>query len=560
MLDVSCSNTMTFEKLLYEFIGEQKYLFGMYVVILLFFPIRDVAMPHYIGKLYDSIKKGKDSILYIGIIIGIVIMVQVIYIFSDYIDIKMHPALYKFIREKMMSHVFQTKENNYSDVDVGEIITKIIKLPSIMHHHIELIRWEFIPDIITILATIAYVTYIDWTLGLPLLLVGAIFCGTLAYSFTTCSPDALKRDEQFTLIMSSINDIMKNMLTVLNFDKVGAEFERMDELNKEYAVYTEKTLSCSLVNKYIIIACMLAYISFACYYSFKQVKKGAMTGGTAVTLLILLFVVMNKIFSIMGIWQDVIMRSGIIENAIQTFEECKTERTPYSEPARTNGLAFQDVDFSYVSTDMQRPVFTKFNLDIKMNQTTLIVGEIGSGKSTLISLLMKFQTPQKGEIFLKGVPFSTMDTKELRRRISFIPQSPILLNRTVYENIVYGLDHKTKEDVLALMRTMKLDGFLTGLPKGLDTSVGIHGSKLSGGQRQIIWVLKTLLSNPEIIIMDEPTAAIDDTTKSIVQNLLSQTMKGKTVIMITHDPYLLKYANRVITMENGTVIKDTSRG
>jgi ATP-binding cassette subfamily B protein len=104
---------------------------------------------------------------------------------------------------------------------------------------------------------------------------------------------------------------------------------------------------------------------------------------------------------------------------------------------------------------------------------------------------------------------------------------------------------------------MKLTRFLDNLPKGLDTSVGVHGNKLSGGQRQIVWILKAILMNPEIIIMDEPTAAVDDETKGIVHHLLEKVVQGKTVIMITHDPYLLKFANRIITMKDGEVVDDS---
>jgi len=188
------------------------------------------------------------------------------------------------------------------------------------------------------------------------------------------------------------------------------------------------------------------------------------------------------------------------------------------------------------------------------------VGKIGSGKSTLISLLMKYQTPQAGEIFIKGVPYSTLSSKEIRKRVCYIPQSPILLNRSVYENIVYGLSAPPNaEEIMATIKQLGLTSFLENLPKGLDTNVGVHGSKLSGGQRQIIWILKALFSKPDIIIMDEPTAAVDDSTKQSVHKLLTKVMKDKTVIMITHDPYLLKFASRVITMKEGVVVQD-SRG
>ena len=101
-----------------------------------------------------------------------------------------------------------------------------------------------------------------------------------------------------------------------------------------------------------------------------------------------------------------------------------------------------------------------------------------------------------------------------------------------------------------------LQTFLAGLPNGLDTSVGLHGSKLSGGQRQIVWVLKSLLTKPELVVLDEPTASVDETTKGIVHRLLTETMASKTVVMITHDPYLLDFADRIVTFEKGVIVND----
>ena len=146
----------------------------------------------------------------------------------------------------------------------------------------------------------------------------------------------------------------------------------------------------------------------------------------------------------------------------------------------------------------------------------------------------------------------------MTRKIIYIPQNPILLNRTVYENIVYGVKPEpTREDILALLHKMNLSEFLSMLPHGLDTQVGIQGSMVSGGQRQIIASIKTVLSNPEIIIMDEPTSSIDYKTKGMFQRILLQSIKGKTVIIITHDPDLLKLADRIVTLDSGKIISDT---
>lgn len=551
-----CHNDLTMTKIFMDIIEENKTLFIIFVFILLSIPIRDILMPRLIGSLYDSIKSGKNIEYILGGILVIVVILQIVGVISDYVDTKLHPSINKIVREKMMSHIFKVKENNYSDVDMGNIISKIVKLPSIIHNHIDNIRLKIIPVIITLIFIVAYMFYTDYILALPLLLLITIFIATLNYTLDKCSPIALKKDELYSLVISNADDVLRNMITVLSFNNVEKEFDRLDEIQEKYTKNTESTLYCTLIAKYINIPCVLAYIIFACYYSYSKVKSKQMTSGEFITIVIISFMIMNILLGFLDSWLHIILRKGIIENSLSIFEDCKVRREPYIKPAANSaGIRFQDLEFSYISTDMNRPIFKDFNLDINLYEKTLIVGEIGSGKSTIISLLLKYQTPQKGEVFLKGVPYSSIPNSTVRKNICYIPQSPILLNRTVYDNIVYGITPApSKEEVAKLITDMRLDRFLNGLPKGLDTSVGVHGSKLSGGQRQITWVLKAILTNPEIIIMDEPTSAVDDETKGTIHFLLEKVMQGKTVIMITHDPYLLKFANRVITLKDGKLI------
>jgi ABC-type multidrug transport system fused ATPase/permease subunit len=544
-----------------EFVGEHQQLFTIYVALLLALPIRDVLMPHLVGKMYNSIKEKKSFKYIIVGIVAIIIVIQLLGLVSDYVEMSLHPAIYKFFREKMMSHLFAMKDTNYSDVELGALISKIVKVPGVTHNFIDQIQGIFIPFTITTLIALGYVTYVDWKLGLPLTFCIGVLVFMLYRSFYECSPATLKKDEIFSLIMSNTDDVIRNMVTVMSFDKLGDEFDRINEFQKDYAQYTTSSWECSLQTKYVVIPLLLAFIVYACYYGYQSVKRGTLNQGSFVSVLIIIFMIFKMVLYILDKWKDILLRNGVIQHGLSMFTECKTERVPYNKQAtNTDGIRFQDVNFSYVSPDMQRPVFKNFTLDLGWNETTLIVGKIGSGKSTLISLLMKYQTPQAGEIFIKGVPYSTLSSKEIRKRVCYIPQSPILLNRSVYENIVYGLSAPPKaEEIMATIKQLGLTSFLENLPKGLDTNVGVHGSKLSGGQRQIIWILKALFSKPDIIIMDEPTAAVDDSTKQSVHKLLTKVMKGKTVIMITHDPYLLKFASRVITMKEGVVVQD-SRG
>jgi ABC-type bacteriocin/lantibiotic exporter with double-glycine peptidase domain len=289
-----------------------------------------------------------------------------------------------------------------------------------------------------------------------------------------------------------------------------------------------------------------------------MVSAKKMSPGTFVSILIITFIVMNVIFGILGSVKDMYMRCGIIKNSMTIFEDCSPSRTPYVLPPReTSGIHLQDIDFSHFNKDQKRPIFQNLNLNIRFNEVTVIVGEIGSGKSTLVNMILKYQTPQKGEIFLNGVPYSNIEHSMLRKLIVYIPQNPILLNRTVFDNITYGVENKIDRPGLeALMNKLGLNTFLKSLPNGLDTTVGVHGSRLSGGQKQIVWILKIFLINPQIVIMDEPSASVDESTKKIIRYLLEHVMINRTVIIITHDQHMLRFADRILTLAHGVVVAD----
>ena len=150
-LDVSCTNDMTLTKLMTEFVGEHQQLFTIYVALLLALPIRDVLMPHLVGKMYNSIKEKKSFKYIIVGIVAIIIVIQLLGLVSDYVEMSLHPAIYKFFREKMMSHLFAMKDTNYSDVELGALISKIVKVPGVTHNFIDQIQSIFIPFTITTL-------------------------------------------------------------------------------------------------------------------------------------------------------------------------------------------------------------------------------------------------------------------------------------------------------------------------------------------------------------------------------------------------------------------------
>jgi len=283
--------------------------------------------------------------------------------------------------------------------------------------------------------------------------------------------------------------------------------------------------------------------------------------GFIVTIIIYLYI-FNSIIGTIDSFRDASLREGMLKENIKIFNSMPAEHInqgPITNPSPKSYLYFDHVNYSYgqADTQTQKIVLKDFTLDVKQGEKLLIIGQIGSGKTTILKLLMRYKTPMSGHIYYRGVPFENISREEIRHKIGYIPQTPILLNRTLYENIVYGADTNaaatgspTKQDVINMIKYLQLDHIFT--EDRLDQMVGKHGSKLSGGQRQVVWILRVLVQDPEILLMDEPTSAIDKETKTFIDRLFKLVMQNRTVIIVSHDEYMSKIVDRTIKLENGT--------
>jgi ABC-type multidrug transport system fused ATPase/permease subunit len=199
-------------------------------------------------------------------------------------------------------------------------------------------------------------------------------------------------------------------------------------------------------------------------------------------------------------------------------------------------------------------------LHITQGDSVAILGDIGSGKSTILKLLLGYYKPTRGTVYYNDVNYDDIPMKYIREKIGYVPQVPVLFNRTIMENIRYGNSKITREDVERTLRELNLYKEFAKHKDGLDTKVGKNGSVLSGGQRQLVWCLRVLLSNPDVLILDEPTSSIDEKNKILLKNLLARFMKGKTTIMVTHDPAIVSFASKFVIVKNGRIDSIKTKG
>lgn len=213
-------------------------------------------------------------------------------------------------------------------------------------------------------------------------------------------------------------------------------------------------------------------------------------------------------------------------------------------------IEFRNVSFSY---EKDTPIIKNFNLTIKKGMSVALVGQSGSGKSTIANLLARFYDPQEGEILVDGVSIKDLNLKDFRKLMGMVTQDSILFNDTVYNNIALGKENATPEEVYHAAEVANAKEFIEKLPLKYEENIGEGGSKLSGGQKQRLSIARAVLKNPPIMILDEATSALDTHSERLVQQALDYMMQSTTSLMIAHRLSTIQNADLIVVMENGEI-------
>ncbi|PWA77674.1 P-glycoprotein 16 [Artemisia annua] len=226
-------------------------------------------------------------------------------------------------------------------------------------------------------------------------------------------------------------------------------------------------------------------------------------------------------------------------------------------PIVKGALEFKNIDFAYPSRP-ESLVLKNFNLKIKNGQTVGLVGQSGAGKSTVINLLERFYDPIGGEILLDGVNIKTLQLKWLRSQMGLVSQEPILFATTIKENILFGKEGATSDEIMRAAKKSNAHNFIMQLPNGYDTLVGELGTHMSGGQKQRISIARALLRKPKILLLDEATSSLDSHSEKAVQEALTRASIGKTTIVIAHGLSIVHDADLIVVIKSGEVIESGS--
>ncbi len=222
-------------------------------------------------------------------------------------------------------------------------------------------------------------------------------------------------------------------------------------------------------------------------------------------------------------------------------------------PEIKGDVEFKNVSFSYKEGE---PVLKNFNLRVSAGQTIALVGETGSGKSTIVNLFCRFYEPTEGEIFIDGINYRDMPIKWIHENLGYVLQAPHLFSGTIKENVRYGKLDATDEEIIEACKLVDAHKFIIQMEKGYDTEVGEGGGLLSTGQKQLISFARAIVRNPRLFVLDEATSSIDTETEMIIQRAINKVLKGRTSFVIAHRLSTIKNADRILVIHDGEVIED----
>ncbi len=358
---------------------------------------------------------------------------------------------------------------------------------------------------------------------------------------------------------SLAEEALSGIRTVRSFAREGHESVRYDgAIERSFELAKTRSMLGSIFSGGMSF---LGYATIAVilWLGSVMVMNGEMTGGELTAYILYVLFVAFSVGVMSGLWTDFAKAIGSGERVFALIDAGEIEAEGAGEwdsaaAVTEGGVSFEGVSFSY-PTRPDEMVLRDISFTVKPGNRLALVGPSGSGKSTVASLLSRFYEPQTGEIKIDGRAIRTYEPNALRRQIGLVAQEPILFSGTIEENVLYGDESASREQVVEALRSANAWDFVQGFPDGIDTIVGERGVRLSGGQKQRIAIARALLKDPRLLILDEATSALDVESESLVQKALERLMEGRTTVVIAHRLSTIASADQVLVIDGGRIVE-----
>lgn len=513
---------------------------------------------YYLGKIVHDEGQLKALLFIILIVLGFTILKNIFLFFAKAIIIKIRIGVVKDVRNELMNKILDFDLSYFSNEKRGDIISKmIIDVKEIEISIISSLEMLF-KDPVLIIVYLYVLFFMSFKLTLIVILIFPFSALIIAQIGKTLKKSTFRGQQKMGALVGMLEETLSGIKIVKAFNAEKFVENRFRKLNQYYSnLFSKVWLRRTLANPVSDIISTIS-ILIIMWYGGKMVLigEGNLTSQVFIGYLAVFTQVIGPARSFSNGYYNVIKGLASVDriNSILLHKYKITEKDDAIEINDfKNSIEFKDVVFAY--EEDFAPVLKNISFKIEKGQTIALVGQSGSGKSTIVDLLPRFFDPDSGEIQIDGITIKNYRISSLRNLFGYVNQEPVLFNDTIYNNILFGNPNATSEEVIEASKLSFAHDFIQAKELKYDTNLGEDGGRLSLGEKQRVSIARALLKNSPILILDEATSALDYESESVVRKALQNLMKNKTTIIIAHRLSTIKNADLIIVIDKGLVVE-----
>lgn len=408
---------------------------------------------------------------------------------------------------------------------------------------------------ILIIAYFATLLIISWELTLFTIVFVPIFGWLMGIVGRKLKQNSIKAQSLWSDTMSQVEETLGGLRIIKAFCAEEKMNKRFDKINSDYRNHilrvNVRQQMAHPMSEFLGTVMIVIVLWFG---GTLVLNQQTLSGPTFIYYLVMLYSIINPLKELSKASYSIMKGLASMERVDKILNAKVTiQDTPHPVPIKEfkHQIEFRDVSFRYG----EQWVLRHINLVIPKGKTVALVGQSGSGKSTLVDLIPRYYDVQEGEVLIDGINVRDLGIHDLRQLIGNVNQEAILFNDSFYNNISFGVDHATQEEVEQAARIANAYDFIMESEDGFDTCIGDRGGRLSGGQRQRVSIARAILKNPPILILDEATSALDTESERMVQDALEKLMSTRTTVAIAHRLSTIKHANEICVLHEGRIVE-----
>ena len=510
------------------------------------------------GTLWDIITVQRDQpkmTNMILILLGLVILQGLCSMGHSYLTAWISQRIIADFRRHLFRHLHTLSVSFFARRRTGELLSRLMNDVTVIQSIVTETPIDGAKQLVTFVGGITFLLIMNWQLCLlilvllPLLVLVAKFFGRKLKSLSTSIQD-------HTAAMSTlIEEVISGIRVVKSFVQTQREETR-------FAVQVEQTLAFTMQKAgvmavFIPVISLLTFSAAAAvlWYGGRQVIDGSVSPGDLFAFVLFAGILIGPFSSAARVFAQIREAQGATQRVFEILDtqpEVSDSPTATTLPAVSGHIRADHIGFAY---DPRQPVLMDVSFEAKPGELIAIVGPTGSGKTTVMNLLHRFYDPTEGVITIDGRDLRHVTMDSWYRQIALVPQETILFGGTILDNIRYGNEKATQEEVVAASRAAHAHDFIMSFPDQYQTIVGEKGINVSGGQRQRIAIARAIVKNPRILLLDEATSALDGESERLVQEALEELMKGRTTFVIAHRLTTIQRADRILVLNKGRLVE-----